>query len=82
MNAAAFFRGKGQPLPRFALAAALYRRLGPLLRPLSGPYARLMRARRGFWAERAFLASCPCVSVGNIAWGGSGKTPLVDWLLT
>lgn len=23
----------------------------------------------------------PCISVGNIGWGGSGKTPLVDWLL-
>ena len=23
-----------------------------------------------------------CVSVGNISWGGTGKTPVVDWLLS
>jgi tetraacyldisaccharide 4'-kinase len=43
-----------------------------------------MQRRRDFWTNgrAAFLPSRPCVSVGNIAWGGSGKTPLVDWLLT
>ena len=29
----------------------------------------------------AYSPSCPCISVGNIAWGGTGKTPLTGWLL-
>jgi tetraacyldisaccharide 4'-kinase len=36
-------------------------------------YARSLIPSR---SSRAF-----CVSVGNIAWGGSGKTPLASWLL-
>ncbi|MDR2076585.1 MAG: tetraacyldisaccharide 4'-kinase [Desulfovibrio sp.] len=70
-------------MPRFFSAGNLYKRLSPLLRPLSGPYARIMRQRRAFWSGgAAFRPSRPCVSVGNIAWGGSGKTPLVDWMLS
>jgi tetraacyldisaccharide 4'-kinase len=44
----------------------------------------LMRARRALYARGVFASyapSCPCVSVGNIAFGGSGKTPLVSFLL-
>jgi tetraacyldisaccharide 4'-kinase len=43
-----------------------------------------MRERRAFYARGVFASytpSCPCVSVGNIALGGSGKTPLVSFLL-
>lgn len=63
---------------------AFYKRLSPLLRPLSRPYARLMAKRREMYARGAlpsFLPARPCVAVGNIAWGGSGKTPLSAWLL-
>lgn len=35
--------------------------------PLSGRFVR-------------FRPSAPCISVGNISWGGTGKTPLVRWL--
>lgn len=58
--------------------------LAPLLLPLSRVYggAALLRRRlaeRGLPAARFF--SRPCVSVGNISWGGTGKTPVTDWLL-
>ena len=63
---------------------SLYKRMGPLLRPLAGPYARLMRERRARYSDgrsASFRPACPCVSVGNIAFGGTGKTPLVSALL-
>jgi tetraacyldisaccharide 4'-kinase len=43
-----------------------------------------MRTRRALYARGVFTSyapSCPCVSVGNIAFGGSGKTPMVSFLL-
>jgi len=62
----------------------LQRRARPALIPLGALYAQAMRLRR--WAyESGHLASwrpnCPVVSVGNIGWGGSGKTPLCGHLL-
>jgi tetraacyldisaccharide 4'-kinase len=30
---------------------------------------------------RSWRPSVPCISVGNISWGGSGKTPLAEWIL-
>ena len=32
------------------------------------------------WRFSSFQPSAPCISVGNISWGGTGKTPLVRWL--
>ena len=43
-----------------------------------------MRLRREAYEngkKDSFSPPCACVSVGNIGWGGSGKTPLVAWLL-
>jgi len=43
-----------------------------------------MRLRREAYEngkKDSFSPPCSCVSVGNIGWGGSGKTPLVAWLL-
>ena len=54
-----------------------------LLLPLSGLYGagvalRLGLYRRGVLSVRS--ASRPVVSIGNVAAGGTGKTPLVRWL--
>ena len=62
----------------------VHKSLGPLLRPLSLPYALLMAKRRELYARgvlSSFTPRCPCVAVGNIAWGGAGKTPFTAWLL-
>ena len=58
--------------------------LAPLLLPLSliyglGGSLRRRLARRGLL--RQWKPARPCVSVGNISWGGTGKTPVTDWLL-
>ncbi len=63
---------------------AWQRNLRPFLFPAAKAYAALMQLRRlGY--ETGLLASgslaAPCVSVGNICWGGSGKTPITAWLL-
>lgn len=61
-----------------------YSRLSPLLRPLGLPYAFVMRRRRALYAEgrlKSYRPSCPCAAVGNIAFGGTGKTPFTAWLL-
>lgn len=60
------------------------KRLRPFLTPLSWLYSRLAASRRMHWEAKnapAFRSDCLCLSVGNIAWGGTGKTPLVDWIL-
>ena len=49
-----------------------------------GPYRVAMRLRR--WAYRCHLlpsadATVPVVSIGNITTGGTGKTPMVAWLV-
>ena len=58
--------------------------LAPLLLPLSllykaGGGLRRRLARKG--SLRQWKPPRPCVSVGNISWGGTGKTPVTDWLL-
>ncbi|MCL1939386.1 MAG: tetraacyldisaccharide 4'-kinase [Desulfovibrionaceae bacterium] len=63
---------------------SLYETLGPLLKPFGLPYAGVMSVRRILYAGGrlpSYRPACPVVSVGNIAWGGSGKTPLTAWLL-
>jgi tetraacyldisaccharide 4'-kinase len=62
----------------------LQRRLRPFLLPAGALYALAMRLRRWLY-ERGTLSAwrppCPSVSVGNIGWGGSGKTPLCGHIL-
>jgi len=51
----------------------------PLLAPLSAVWAALARTRgAALTPERA---ATPVVSVGNLASGGTGKTPVVAWVL-
>jgi tetraacyldisaccharide 4'-kinase len=56
----------------------------PLLRPFAWAYGGAMRFRAALY-RRGLLprweATALTVSVGNIGWGGSGKTPVADWLL-
>jgi len=68
--------------------AELQRRLKPALLPFGALYAQAMRLRR--WAFETgrpgqrlgqWRPNCPVVSVGNIGWGGSGKTPLCGHIL-
>lgn len=56
----------------------------PLLWPLGKLYGYAMELRRRRYEQGAaacFIPSVPTVCVGNIGWGGSGKTPVVEWLL-
>lgn len=72
------------PAPTSQDYPARFQRLAPLLQPLARVYALAMAARRQAYAAGLMPAvhpGAPCVSVGNIAVGGSGKTPLVLWLL-
>lgn len=58
--------------------------LSPVLAPISRGYGAVMarRAEKYFSGEyERFRPACPCISVGNIGSGGSGKTPIADWLL-
>jgi len=55
-----------------------------VLSKVGGIYAWVMRVREKAYARGAISSwrpPVPCISVGNISWGGSGKTPLCSWLL-
>lgn len=59
-------------------------KLPHLLAPLGQAYAALMRQRAKLYASGrlpVWLPPVPCISVGNISWGGTGKTPVASWLL-
>ena len=59
--------------------------LAPLLLPLSVLYGAAAGLKRRL-TKRGILKSWrsprPCIAVGNISWGGTGKTPVTDWLLS
>lgn len=55
-----------------------------VLSKVGGIYAWVMRVREKAYARGAISSwrpPVPCISVGNISWGGSGKTPLCSWLM-
>jgi tetraacyldisaccharide 4'-kinase len=55
-----------------------------LLRPVGAIYGVAMSLRNWFYDRGIFKSWCspiPVVSVGNITTGGTGKTPLVDWIV-
>lgn len=62
-----------------AVQSALF----PILWPMGKAYALAMRLRERRWldGDDRWRPPAPCISVGNISMGGSGKTPLCDWLL-
>lgn len=63
---------------------SLQHRFATVLEPLSTGYAWLMRNRANLYASgqrTSWRPPAPCISVGNISWGGTGKTPVVSWLL-
>jgi tetraacyldisaccharide 4'-kinase len=54
-----------------------------ILSPLGALYGAVMRARMALYrggALRVHRVDVPVLSVGNITTGGTGKTPLVEWL--
>lgn len=62
----------------------IQRVLAPLLQPLAYPYAFIARRRRQFYTQGVKKSIKPrsiTISVGNIAAGGTGKTPLTSWIL-
>ena len=53
------------------------------LSPLGGLYGAAMKARRALYQTGRFRVhrlSAPVISVGNLTMGGTGKTPLVEWI--
>lgn len=55
-----------------------------LLRPAAALYGMVMSLRNYLYDRGAFKSwrsPIPVVSVGNITTGGTGKTPLVDWIV-
>jgi tetraacyldisaccharide 4'-kinase len=67
--------GPENPVERLLLA---------LLIPLGMVYGELLRLRAALYRWKvlpSFQTSVPVISVGNLAVGGTGKTPLVDYLI-
>ena len=57
--------------------------LNPFLAAAGTVYAGGVRAARALYEKRVFPRKklpFPVVSVGNLTWGGTGKTPLVEYL--
>jgi tetraacyldisaccharide 4'-kinase len=54
-----------------------------MLTPLSGLYGVAMKARRALYRRGLFHVheiGAPVISVGNLTTGGTGKTPVVEWI--
>jgi tetraacyldisaccharide 4'-kinase len=61
------------------------RRIAPWwLRPWSAAYGAILAARRGLFRQgvyRSIRVPGPVIVIGNLSAGGTGKTPLVLWLV-
>src|SRR5258707_1917317 len=54
-----------------------------MLTPLSSLYGLAMKSRRSLYQRGLFHVhkiDAPVISVGNLTTGGTGKTPLVEWI--
>src|SRR5258708_3939351 len=54
-----------------------------MLTPLSGLYGLAMKGRRALYQRGLFQVhkiNAPVISVGSLTTGGTGKTPLVEWI--
>ena len=62
----------------------LMTKLRNLLLPLSMLYAAVLSIRNGLY-DRKFLASkkfsLPVIAVGNLSLGGTGKSPMIEFLM-
>lgn len=77
------FSGIAQRLPRLWYRRQLAVALLPLL-PLSWLFRLLVGVRRGLYrygVMRSHSLPVPVIVIGNLTVGGSGKTPLVLWLV-
>ena len=53
------------------------------LAPMSGLYGLAMKTRCAFYRKGIFAThelDAPVISVGNLTTGGTGKTPLIEWI--
>lgn len=58
--------------------------LSPLLLPISWIFGAIARMRHFLYQQKicqSYSPKLPCICVGNISWGGTGKSPLIDYLL-
>jgi len=58
--------------------------LSILLRPVALLYGTIIQLRNSFFEHalfRTWSSPIPVVSIGNLTAGGTGKTPLVDWIV-
>ena len=69
------------PPPSGTRVERVWSAVGPLLVPLSWPYAAVVAARRRWWRGRGRPLGRPVISVGNITCGGTGKTPTVEMVV-
>ena len=65
-------------------SSTMHNRFSILLRPVALFYQVIVQLRNALFNRhlfRAWRSPIPVVSIGNLSVGGTGKTPLVDWVV-